>query len=131
MKYRYYPTPTLYIYHAQDYFYSESNLSWGKQISLLPLLLLILEVNKWYIFCVYVTANWSYFCTVKGSQVLFGLEFIFGVVEASLSCCPTPRCAVVSCVHSANCPHGISLGENDIPIKSCFQSELRVMGIAL
>lgn len=72
VKYRYYPTPTLYIYHAKYYFYSESNLSWGKQIPLLPWIIAAPSGDEQvvHILCVYVTANWNYFCTLKGSQVL-------------------------------------------------------------
>lgn len=74
VKYRYYPTPTLYIYHAKDCFYSESDSSWGKQISLLPLIIAAPSGNEQEvrILCVYVTANWNYFCTLKASQVFLG-----------------------------------------------------------
>lgn len=50
-------------------------------------LLLILEMNKWCIFCVFVTANWNYFYILKGSQILTGLAFISGIAEASPRCC--------------------------------------------
>lgn len=57
-------------------------------------------MNKWCIFCVFVTANWNYFCILKGSQILLGLAFVFGIVKLPQGA------AVVPHMHSVNGSHG-------------------------